>query len=98
VDRADQFAQRLGAGRDDLAAAVDVEFRQAIERDANLLLDQWLERVAVAQRVVDREADLLVVAASAEAADGLVAGRGVSGAVSPNGWLRIRTDRDVCST
>ena len=59
-------------GGDDLRRAVGVDLAgQALEQHAHLLLDQRLERLAVAQRVVDREADRLVVAPGAEAADGL---------------------------
>ena len=42
---------------------------QPVEQHPDLLLDERPERVAVAQRVVDREAERLVVAAGAEAHD-----------------------------
>ena len=44
---------------------------EPLEQHADLLLDERRERVAVAQRVVDREAERLVVAAGAEADDRL---------------------------
>ncbi len=72
VDRPDQLAQRLRAGRDDLVRALHLDLAgEAVEQRAQLLLDERLERLAVAQGVVDGEAERLVVAAGAEAADGL---------------------------
>src|SRR5207244_2287352 len=72
VHRAQQLAQRLHARLDDLKRALDVHLaRQAAEQSAHLLGDQRLERFAVAQRVVHREAQRLLVAARAEARDRL---------------------------
>ena len=59
-------------GLDQVDHAVGLELAgQALEHHLDLLLHQRLQRALVAQRVVDGEADLLVVAAGAEAADGL---------------------------
>ena len=72
VHRADQLAQRLGARRDDLGGAVDLDLAgEAVEQRPDLLLDQRCERLAVAERLVDGEAEPLVVAARAEAGDRL---------------------------
>src|SRR3569832_2562903 len=70
VQRADLLAQRRGAGGDDLDRAVLLDGPgEAAEQHAHLLLDERRERLAVADRVVDGEADRLVVAARAEARD-----------------------------
>src|SRR5688572_13208185 len=87
VERRDQVLERLGAGLEHLDDALRRDLAgEAIHDDVDLLLDQLLEVALVAKRVVDREPDLLVVAAGAEAADRLddlhVRGRvaaGVSG-------------------
>ena len=68
----DQVAQGLGPGGDDLDGALGVDLAgQALEQRRHLLLHQRLQRLAKAQRVVDREAELLVVAAGPEARDRL---------------------------
>ena len=65
--------------------ALDVDLAgQPVEQHPDLLLDQWLERLAVAQRVVHGEAERLLVTAGAKARDrgddrdvvGVVAARG----------------------
>jgi hypothetical protein len=57
VQRADELAQRLGARRDDLRRPLDLDLAgEAVEQRADLLGDERLERLAVAQRVEDREA------------------------------------------
>ena len=62
---ADELAEGLRAGGDDLRRAIHLDLAgQAVEQRAHLLLDQRRQRLAVAQRVVDREAKLLVVAAA----------------------------------
>ena len=72
VHRADQLAQRIGAGLHDLQRALDVDLAgEPLEQRADLLLDERFERLAVAQRVVDGEPERLVVAAGAEARDRL---------------------------
>src|SRR5258708_7874031 len=54
VHRADQLAQRLRAGADDLRGAVRRHAPgQPLQQDADLLRDERLERFAVTQRVVD---------------------------------------------
>ena len=69
VHGADQLAQRLGARGDDLHGALDVDLpREPLSSTRHLLLDQRLQRLAVAQRVVDGEAERLLVAAGPEAA------------------------------
>ena len=69
VHRADEVAQRLGARRDDLHRALDLDLAgEPIEQRPDLLLHERLERIAVAQGVEDREPELLVVAARPEAA------------------------------
>src|SRR3712207_8580401 len=53
--------------RSDLRRPVDVHLaRQPVEQHAHLLLHQRRQRLAVAQRVVDREPERLVVAARSE--------------------------------
>ena len=70
MHRADELAQRLGARRDDLDRPLDRDLaRQAVQQRPDLLGDERLERLAVAQRVVDREPERLVVAPRAEAGD-----------------------------
>src|SRR4051812_19426553 len=72
VQRRDQVVQRLRAVLDHLHRAAGVHLaREAVEQDLDLLLHEVLERALVAQRVVDREADPLVVAAGAKARDRL---------------------------
>src|SRR5215218_6954098 len=66
VHRADQLAQRLAAGADDLHGAFGLDLPQALDQHVDLLLDERAQRLAVAERVVDREAERLVVAALAE--------------------------------
>ena len=67
-----QVAQRLGARGDDPRRALDRHLAgEPVEQRAHLVLDQRLERLAVAQRVEDGEAERLVVAGGAEARDRL---------------------------
>ena len=67
MHRADEVAQRFRTGGDDLQCALDLDLAgEAIEQDADLLGDERLERIAVAQRVEDGEAELLVIAPGAE--------------------------------
>src|SRR3546814_11360826 len=47
------------------------DLAEPLQEDVDLALDQRRERVAVAQRVIDGEAERLVVAARAEARDGV---------------------------
>ena len=72
VQRGDQVVQRLGAGLDQLDRAVGVEVAgEPLGQHLDLLGDQRLQRLLVAQRVVDGEPEPLVVAAGPEAADRL---------------------------
>ena len=68
----DQVVERAGAGLDHLHRPVGVEVAgEPLGEHLDLLGDQRLERLLVAQRVVDGEPEPLVVAAGAEAADRL---------------------------
>ena len=72
VQRGDQVVERADAGLDDLERPVGVDVAgEALGEHLDLLGDERLERPLVAQRVVDGEAEALVVAAGAEAADRL---------------------------
>ena len=72
VQGGDQVLQGLGAGFEHLDHALGRDLAgEAVHDDADLLADQVFEGALVAQGVVDGEADLLVVAAGAEAADRL---------------------------
>ena len=72
MQRGDQVVERARAGLDQLHRAVGVDVAgQALGEHLDLLCDELLERPLVAERVVDSEADPLVVAARAEAADRL---------------------------
>src|SRR5205823_2875227 len=72
VHRPDEIAQRLRPGGDDVDGALDLHLaRKAVQERADLLFDERLERLAVAERVVDREAQRLVVAPGPEARDRL---------------------------
>ena len=57
------------ARADDGGGALRVDVAEPLDQHVDLALDQRRERVAVAERVVDREAERLVVAARAEAGD-----------------------------
>ena len=93
MHRADQVAQWLGARGDDLHGALDLDLAgEALEQRADLLDDQRLQRRAVAQGVEDREAELLVVAAGAEARDRLD-DLDVVGVLTPISARRSRTLR-----
>jgi hypothetical protein len=66
VHRADEAPQRLAARGDDVRGALGLHGPgQAAEQRPDLLLDETDQRVAIAQGVVDREAQRLVVAAGA---------------------------------
>ena len=68
MQRSDQLAKGLCSRADDLGRALDVDLGQAIEQGAHLLGHQRLQRLAVAQRVIDGEAERLVVPAGPEPA------------------------------
>src|SRR5687767_12714030 len=64
MQRGDQVAQRLRPLLDELRGAVCVDIpAEALPDHLDLLLDELLHRTLVAERVVDREADPLVVSA-----------------------------------
>src|ERR1700709_86236 len=70
VERGDQVLEWLGPGFEHLDDPLRRDLPgKPVHHHVDLLADQLLERLLVAKGVVDREADLLVVAAGAEAAD-----------------------------
>src|ERR1700710_264272 len=72
VERGDQVLEWLGPGFEHLDDPLRRDLPgKPVHHHVDLLADQLLERLLVAKGVVDREADLLVVAAGAEAADRL---------------------------